>query len=286
MINLFFYKLGAFLAHYLPTNISEFITRSLARVYFFTRIPLRRLVMDNIRIVTGEDPGRKILRDKSKKVIQNFARSIYLFLRIPYVDPDELRRSCDYDGFDDLTRKLSKKGGFIIVGPHLGPWEVGAACMGATGLKLNTVAHHHPSARVTEFFAERRRVGGMVSYPAEKSFSALQEALRRGECVVLLIDRAYGTTEKVFPWFGTETKLPVGHLALALRCDVPVVTTSCIFTPNGGLRFVHSGPYYPAKDKDDKQAMSELQRQCIEALETSIRIHHEQWFNFFPLRTS
>jgi KDO2-lipid IV(A) lauroyltransferase len=282
-MGVFFYKLGAFLARLLPIGLSEAITDLLVKIQFIFRVRSRRAVIGNLRLILHGEADEKTLRAKARRVFLNFGRSILMFLYVPAMDRHELRQRCDYNGIDSLAAELSEQGGFIIVGPHLGPWEVGGGGLAALELPIHTVAFHHPSTGVTRFFEESRRKMGVKTSHVRNAYTSLRDALNRGDCVVLLIDRAYEETGKPFQMFGRQVELPTGHLALALRCGVPVITAACVIGANGQLQYTCNGPYRVNTSVDEETAMSELQQSCIEDIEDLIRTHHEQWFHFFPL---
>ncbi len=112
---------------------------------------------------------------------------------------------------------------------------------------------------------------------------SLREALQRGRSVVLLVDRNYGGSKRSFKWFDRPVQLPRGHVALAVRCRVPIVTCACVFAENRRFKFVFRGPHYPRTDVDSETAMNDLQRHCIADMEELIRDHPDQWFHFRPL---
>jgi lauroyl/myristoyl acyltransferase len=196
------------------------------------------------------------------------------------VSPDEWTARCDYGGIDTVTADLRVRGGFIIAGPHVGPWELAGVCLTALGLKVHTVAFDHPSSRVTEFFDRRRSRAGIVCHPVGNSLPALAAALERGECVALLIDRAYGKSRRSFTMFGRNVGLPSGHVALAVRCRVPVLTAVCVFRDDGGLRFVYRGPHYPDLAQGEEAAFEGLHRRCRVDMEEFIGACPDQWFHF------
>jgi KDO2-lipid IV(A) lauroyltransferase len=279
MIAFLSYKLGASLAGLLPMGFSRRVTTLLSRSQYRARAGSRRNVIRNVGLVTGLGEGPEVRRI-AREVFTNFGRSIHAFLCLPYVTREELKKSCDYAGIDALVDDLRRGGGFIIAGPHVGPWEMAGACLGALGLEVHTVALDHPSRGVTEFFAGRRSRSGIACHPVGKSFAVLTEALERGKCVALLVDRAHGRTRRSYTMFGREVSLPNGHVALAARCRVPIVSAVCVFDETGGLRFVHRGPYYPDLSRGEDAACEELHRLCRRDMEEFIRAFPEQWFNF------
>ena len=279
MISSLFYKLGASLAGRLPVEFSEHVTTALSRSQYYMRDRSRRNVLRNTSLAMAGAADEEVRRT-ARDVFDNFGRSIYSFLRLPYISPVELRAGCDYSGIDAVTADLRLRGGFVFAGPHVGPWEMAGACLNALGLKIHTVAFDHPSPRVTKFFDQRRSMAGIVCHPVGNSFPVLCEVLERGECVALLIDRTYGKTRRSFTMFGRSVGLPSGHAALAVRCRVPILTTACVFRDDGGLKFVFRGPHYPNLERGEEAAFEDLHRRCRADMEEFIAAFPGQWFHF------
>ncbi len=286
MIAAFLYKLGAFLALRLPKGISERITQFLADLQYLFRIKVRRAVRENLKIVHGGKLGKKELRRRTRRVFRFFGKSIYLFLRMPQLEIEDLKATGDSAGFRELAEDLTKKSGFIVVSAHLGPWEMGGVWLAANELKVNTVALDHPAEAVTAFFNKRRELSGLKIFPMRGSFGDLKEALERSECVALIVDRDYGGAGKHCRWFGIDTKLPIGHLLLAYRCRVPVLTGAFVFDSSGGLRCVIKRLHHPDTSLSEEDAVTNLQKECLKDLEELIETYSDQWFQFYPLKAS
>jgi KDO2-lipid IV(A) lauroyltransferase len=283
MVGASFYKLGAFFARRLPQKLSESITLWIVGFQYLFRFRSRRIVRDNLRIVVGDRADNQEIHGLARRVFSNFGRSIYYFLRLPFMSDRELRARCDYSGLDEAIREAGDDGAFIFVGPHLGAWEIGAACLARLGIRLLTVALPHPSASVTRFFDERREMVGVECSSLPESTHALRGALREGKSVALLIDRAYGGRTGSFRWFDKDVELPLGHVAIAVRYGVPILTTVCTFDGDGGFKFVFGGPHYPRSDLGSGEAMVDLQEKCIADMTSFIREFPDQWFHFHPL---
>ena len=276
------YHLGAFFARFAPDWVCNGITWSLAEANWRLRPGTRRLVDDNLRIIHPEwsdaERGRA-----ARRVVHNFARSILLFLQMPFLDPKELFARCDLARLREEIDRLGPGSAFIIATAHLGPWELGGYCLAHLGHRVHTVALDHPSARVTKFFSDRRAYLGLQAHPLTGSFPRLKEAVDRGECVALLIDRAYGNARKRFTFFGVETEFPLGHLVLSARARVPVLTGALVFDGKDRFRYVHGGTYRPDEELDEFEKLEALQAQCLRDLENIIRAYSDQWFHFLPI---
>jgi KDO2-lipid IV(A) lauroyltransferase len=260
--------------------MAESFAKLIAHGQFFARRRVRSHVAHNLRAVLGCDlPPREIER-LSKNLFANFSRSIYCFLRLPWVCKDELSDCCRVTGPSEALEKLDTGGGFVLAGPHVGPWELGGACLAARGLRIHTVAFEHPSASVTRFFEKRRESAGIKCHPIGNSFESLSNALRAGDCVALLIDRCSNNNGKKRSLFGREVPLPTGHARLAVRCDVPIVTAACVFTEDDGPVLELRGPYQPDPVLDKETAVDDLVERCRRDIELFVRRYPDQWFNF------
>ena len=100
MISVLFYKLGALFARLLPQNLSEKITEGLVAVQYFFRVRSRRTLARNLRVALGETVSEKDLHDTARRVFSNFGKTIYYFLRLPYMDRAKLRARCDFNGIE------------------------------------------------------------------------------------------------------------------------------------------------------------------------------------------
>ncbi len=285
MIGASFYKLGAFFARRLPQRLAESITEWIVVFQYLFRSGSRRIVRDNLRIVLGDGADKRQIRGLVRRVFSNFGRSIYCFIRLPFMSERELSARCDYSGLDKVVRDAGTDRGFIFVGPHLGAWEIGAASLARLCGQLLTVTLPHPSESVTRFFDERREMVGVECASLRESSHALRGALREGKSVALLIDRAYGGPTGAFRWFDRDVELPLGHVALAVRYRVPIVTTVCTFGGDGNFKFVFGGPHHPRADLESREAMIDLQEKCIADMTSFIREFPDQWFHFYPLGT-
>jgi Kdo2-lipid IVA lauroyltransferase/acyltransferase len=276
------YHLGAFFARLLPMWACVAITWTIGELNWRLRPGTRRLVAENLGIIHPEwtlSERRRLAR----RVVHEFARSILLFLQMPFLEPAKLFARCDLTALRAEIDRLGPNRPFIIATGHIGPWELGGYCLKHLGYQVHTVALDHPSAEVTKFFSARRAYLGVRAHPLHGSFPALKEALDRGEIVALLIDRSYAKAGKRFRFFGREAEFPLGHLVLSARARVPILTGALVFDGRDRFRYVHGGTYSPDEALNDFDQLDALQEHCLRDLERIIRAHSDQWFHFLPL---
>jgi lauroyl/myristoyl acyltransferase len=275
------YHLGAFFTRFAPKWLCRSITWTLAEANCWLRPLTRRVLQDNLALIhpAWTNAERRFV---ARRIIHQFAKSILLFLELPFFKPDEILARVD---MSELRAQVDEVGhrGFIIATGHIGPWELGGYCVTRMGHRVNTVALDHPSPEVTKFFSQRRDFVGVNALPIHGSFPDLKNAVDRGECVALLIDRAYGKARKRSLFFGVMKDFPLGHLVLSARTGAPILTGALVFDGKDRFRYVRGGTHWPDPDLDEFDRLDTLQEACVRDLERIIKAHTDQWFHFFRL---
>jgi KDO2-lipid IV(A) lauroyltransferase len=276
------YHLGAFCCRFAPDWVCRAITWTLAEIFWRVRPDILRLVEANLAIIHPEWTAAE-RRTMARRTIHQFANSILLFLQLPFFKPEQLFARCDIDGLRAHIAEVGPDRGFIIAAAHIGPWELGGYCLTQMGHTVHTVAFDHPSKAVTKFFSDRRDYVGVRAHPLGGSFNELLDAVRHGDCVALLIDRAYGRVRKRSRFFGVMKDFALGHLVLSARSGAPILTGALVFDGKDRFRYVRGGTHWPDESLDEFDRLDALQEKCVRDLERIIHAHSEQWFHFFPL---
>jgi lauroyl/myristoyl acyltransferase len=270
MISYLLYRTASALAAIVPRPYSTKIAETIALLFFACRPAIR----GNVR-VNYERLGCS--RARTYRVFRNFSLAVTDLLRLSHMSPEKLRGTASARGLEHLDRALRKGKGAILVAPHLGPWEIAGAYLSSSGYPLHTVALEHPSGRVTSFFSRIRKRWGFRDYPPGSSASGLMKALRGGEPVVLLIDRNFSRRGMRLSFFGRDTLLPDGHIALSLRSGAPLLPSCAYYGEGGAITIVIGEEIPPPAPGAPPEALG---RACLERMEEFIRAHPDQWFAF------
>lgn len=281
MLGALLYHLGSFFARILPGDVPRRVACVIGRASWLTRVRTRRVVRRNLRIVHGETASDEDLSALVRSTILNFATCIGIFLELPSMDWEDVRSRCDFTEFEAAMETID--GPFIITTAHVGPWELGGYCLSRMGYRVHTVALDHPSRYVTRFFSRRRAMFGIQAYPLKNSFARLEEAIAAGDCVALIVDRAYGNARQSATFFGVSRDFPLGHAILSTRTGAPVLTGAIVLDGKRRYRYVHGGAHYPDGSLAPEENIGRLQQACLRDLEPIVRRYSDQWFHFRDL---
>ena len=186
-----------------------------------------------------------------------------------------------------MLRTLARGRGVILLGAHLGSFELMRTLAREHRLPLNAVMYEENAANITE-------VINAMSDPALNSRSIVPgqidtmlrigECLERGELVALLGDRWAGSEKSVAcRFFGDEAAFPQGPLLLALSLRAPVMLLAGLY--EGANRYViHVEPFCddPAAGTTGRAAwVQEWAQRYASRLEYYCRLAPYNWFNFY-----
>ena len=168
--------------------------------------------------------------------MRNAARYYADLVRTPRLDMIRFyeERINFVSGLDDLRQSVATKRGVIIVSAHYGNPEVVLQAAVALGIPTFTLTEPLKPQRLNDLVHKLRARPGQVFRPL--SLSAVREAirwLREGRVVPLLCDRDIQNTGMPLPFFGAETRMPVGATELALRTGAVVIPMFCRRTKGG-----------------------------------------------------
>jgi Kdo2-lipid IVA lauroyltransferase/acyltransferase len=171
-------------------------------------------------------------------------------------------------------------GGVVSVTAHVGNWELAGRLLATRSARQTNVVVTSEEAPELERWV-RRNGDGVRFVPRAHPHVGIElvAALRRGEVVALQGDRAIGSRGDTFiPFFGRPAPFPLGPFLLARAAGVPVVAAFCVLDVTRRYRLRIAPPVMVARGEEEAAA-----RTWVGLLESVVREHPTQWFNFFDV---
>jgi predicted LPLAT superfamily acyltransferase len=184
---------------------------------------------------------------------------------------------------------LARSGrGLVLLTSHIGSWQAAMANMDALDVPVSFQfqLEEHTAGRHFFDLAGQR---GQFRFVSPAGFLGgvveLTQALRQGECIAVMGDRAFGARTRPARFLGAEAWFPAIPYHLALRTGAGIAALLTVRTGERSYRIeffnLRQPPLDPALDHD--AAMAELQRRYVAALEGWLDKYPYMWFNFFDI---
>lgn len=195
----------------------------------------------------------------------------------------------EFEHYDELLRILNAGQGAVLIGAHVGCWEIGSKFFGEYAPRINVVMYdtEYESIKKTlnRHKAPMRYQVIAIDKDGLEGVLRIKGALDRGEYVCFQGDRYTDEGNTCLRTFlGREARFPAGPFRVASRLKVPVVFYYAVRERGRRYRFdftpVESLPR--TKGVDPAERLLDL---YLTSLERVVRTHPRQWFNFYPFWT-
>jgi len=189
-------------------------------------------------------------------------------------------------GVEALTDQLDRGRGCILLGSHLGSFEVLRALGLQRDLPINVLMYEDNASKTNAVFKALNPAAAATVIPIgqPQSLLAVQERLQRGELVGLLGDRLASDDKATQCRFlGERAAFPTGPMLLASLLKAPVVL--CFGLYRGGRRYdLHFELLAETVDiarTERESALHQWTQRYAERLEHHCRQAPYNWFNFY-----
>ncbi len=207
-------------------------------------------------------------------------------LRLPSATRAELLALVSFAGVEHLDAVLEAGRGAIIVTAHLGPYELGGACLAIRGYDTTAVVERL-APEVMQALASFREATGMQLIPLERAATGSLRALRRNGTVLLVADRVVGdtTTGVELPFAHGTRRVPTGPAYLSIASGAPVIVAHIVQTrKHNGARYAVQldSPIVADASLERNESEMDLTRRITARLAAIVASHPDQWFVFQP----
>lgn len=190
-----------------------------------------------------------------------------------------------FEHYQEFLDVLNSEQGVVMIGGHIGNWEIGAPFFGDYGKKINIVMYDAEHQKIKEMLEKNSTGHDYKVIPVNNDnlthVFQITEALNNHEYVCFQGDR-YVNAEKLLTanFMGHDAQFPAGPFLLASRLKVPVVFYFAMREKNRTYhyRFTMASPVARTKDKKPEQALLE---QYVDNFGKILNEYPEQWFNYY-----
>ena len=194
-------------------------------------------------------------------------------------------------GLDEVLAVLARGQGCILLGAHLGSFEVLRAVAREAPVPVWALMYRRNAGALTALLD--RLAPGMRDQVLEigdmASMIRARECVERGEIVGILADRAPAGHRMVeVPFLGQDAAFPTGPFVLASTLAAPVILFHGLRTGprRYQVRFEPFAERIALRRATRAADLQEYVQRYATALERACRAHPFNWFNFFPFWTS
>jgi predicted LPLAT superfamily acyltransferase len=191
-----------------------------------------------------------------------------------------------FDGEEHLREAVAEGRGVLLLTAHLGNWEAAGQLLSRIEVPINVTGFDRETPEIRALLNQaskaRFRLIPLTGSPTDAI--PLVAAMRRGEVVAMLGDRAYGSPSARVPFLGGMASFPIGAYVMAAIAGAPLVHVFNLREPGGRYRFFGFPPQRPQRPPRDQRDgyLRDCAARFAGDLETILKRDPLQWYNFFP----
>jgi lauroyl/myristoyl acyltransferase len=278
-------KLALRTSRLLPPGPGQRLASFLAdRISSNNQLPLILALRANRWVISGGKLSASQLNEAARQNLRHIAHSYYTFFH-NLSDPDALQSLVSFTPQIEelIARSQEGKEGVIVTGLHLSNFDLVFQAAARRGLRAVGLSLPEASEAI-EWQHNFRRMAGLEILPASvENFRQVISRLKTGHVVVTGIDRPVNGTKAHHRFFGQPAHVPVHHIHLALKAEVPIVIMGAILCPDG-IYHIHSSDYIDMRRFPNRQ--TEIMWNAERVLEIAadiIRQAPHQWAVMQPV---
>jgi KDO2-lipid IV(A) lauroyltransferase len=278
-----FWSVGLWFARVLPARISQRIAKLFGTLYWLCATHRRAVVTENLLPVFNGD--RSAAQRAARKNFQQFAAKLVDLWRFEGGAEVISKRSA-WNGWETFETANSRGHGVLIVTPHLGNWEFGAAYFVRHDVSLLVLTQAEPDAALTQLRQASRAKRGIETFVVGEDPFAFVEIIKRlqsGASVALLIDRPPAATGVTVELFGRPFTASIAAAELARASGCAIVPGFIVRDGESYRSTILPEVPYDRATINTRAARIRLTQEIMSAFEPAIREHSEQWYHFVPL---
>lgn len=252
-------------------------------IYFSFVSPDVPATMDFHRRILGPVPWWK----RRWLVFKHFFRfGQALIDRTAILAGQEKKFSFTFDGEHHLRDAVKEGRGVLLLTAHIGNWEAAGQLLSRLEVPVNVTGFDKETDEVRELLTRSTKANfkliPLTGGPTDAI--PLVAAMRRGEVVAMLGDRAYGSPSARIPFLGGEAPFPIGAYVLAAIAGAPLVQVFSLREAGGHYHFFGFPPLRPVMPTHDQRDayLRDCALQFAANLESVLRRDPFQWYNFYP----
>lgn len=223
----------------LPPRALVAVTSGIGHLWYYLSADRRRIALENLRLALGDKYTEAERKEIAKASFRHFGIAITdLVLADRLFDSrgGPSRRFRYIGGFDELDKAVRAGNAGMIVGAHLGSWEVAPYAVRNLGIPLQIVVRTLDDPQLDRFVTKRRG-GEQMVIRKQGAARGMMRAFRNDTWVGFLADQNAGKHGVFVPFFGIPACTVPAPAALNRRLGIPIFVGLCLARPNTVLRY-------------------------------------------------
>ena len=268
---------ASWLVNRLPRRMSLALGRGLGRLWGELDTRHARIAAGNLRRAFPHWDEPRAWRT-ARQVYAHFGAAMLDVLWLEGRGREAVISQVQVEGREHLEAATAPGRGALLVGAHIGNWELHGLAHGWLFGAMGVIARPLDNPALDERLCAVRAQGGNTVISKRKALATVLRLLRDGRCVAVLIDQNVQEKDGIFvDYFGQPAATTTVAAALALKTGCALVPTHTVLRPDGTYRLIYDTPLSVQPTGDRRADVEAITQELTRAIERWVRETPEQW---------
>jgi KDO2-lipid IV(A) lauroyltransferase len=277
------YRLISLVSNLMPRSVGSWLAMRIADCYYLLSPAKRAVVRGNLRVILGEEVSPTHLQYHLRWTFRCFGKTLEEFAGRRRFDARFIERYVTFKGVEHVRAARAAGRGAVLVGAHMGNWEMVGAAASLRGAPVLAIVQPHPNPRVHRFFMSQREKLNYRVLPVGHAARPILRHLTSNGIVALLGDRPYGEEGLEVEFFGRATILPTGPARLALISGAELIPWFVVRRSDDSFMIAFEPPIPRPASGSPRERARAMTQAFARVLETYVRENPSQWLTFYPV---
>lgn len=238
------------------------------------------VALKNLELAYGDQLSAADRERIARESFRSFGMFAIESIKFGYLSDEEVNRRVTVDpgAYSDFEEVMARGKGCLMVGAHLGNFEVAGRWLVPKGYELIALARESRDQRTTEIMTRARERSGIKVITLRQSLKPVLAGLKRNALIAIICDQ--NASDVFVPFFGRLTGTADGPAKLALRTGAPLLFFYCVRDGSGAYRVGTEGHLFAERTGDEQADVERVMTEVNARLERMIRRWPEQWLWF------
>jgi len=270
-------KAGFAVGRKLPRRVGLALFSFLGAVCYYIMGNDRRLTVNHLRFVFGNEWSEKKIRAVARAVFRSQGKNLFDAVHLGAAKADVFDDIVSHDSLYNIAQACERGKGIMAITAHLGCFEMLLHLFARRGLTCFAVGRAFKNPDVDEAVRKMRSGPGIEYVDRSESTRKIVRMLRQGKVMGVLIDQDTNLEGVFADFLGHPAFTPSSAVHFAIKLGIPMFVSVTARLPGNKHHVYVSDELIPIDTGDPKADLVANIQKVNDIIGIYIRKHPEQW---------
>jgi len=270
-------KTGFAIGRMIPRWVGLALFSFLGTLCYYILSNDRKLTVNNLRFIFGDEWDEKKIRSTSKSVFKSLGKNLFDAVHLDTMNADKFDKTISHDSLDGMNAIKAGGRGGVLITAHIGCFEMLLHFLARKGFNGIVIGREFKNSAVNDVVRRLRSRPGVEYMDKSENSRKVVRMLQQGKMMGVLVDQDTKVEGVFADFLGHQAFTPSGAVRFAMKFNIPIlVAVTARLNGDRHHVFVNTDITYADTGDFEADLLSNVQ-QINDIICSYIRKFPEQW---------